>query len=67
LARMGVVSTTNMAKQRPYIVLGAFVLGMLMTPPDIFSQVMLAVPVCLLFEVGLFFARRLERNEKQKN
>jgi sec-independent protein translocase protein TatC len=66
LARMGVVSTTNMAKQRPYIVLGAFVLGMLMTPPDIFSQIMLAIPVCLLFEVGLFFARRLERNEEQK-
>lgn len=67
LARMGVVSTTNMAKQRPYIVLGAFVLGMLMTPPDIFSQIMLAIPVCLLFEVGLFFARRMERNEKQRN
>jgi sec-independent protein translocase protein TatC len=67
LARMGVVSTTNMAKQRPYIVLGAFVLGMLMTPPDIFSQIMLAIPVCLLFEVGLFFARRLERNDEQKN
>lgn len=60
LARMGVVSPDDMAKQRPYIILGAFVLGMLMTPPDIFSQVMLAVPVCLLFEVGLFFARRLE-------
>jgi sec-independent protein translocase protein TatC len=66
LARMGVVSTTNMAKQRPYIILGAFVVGMLMTPPDIFSQVMLAIPVCLLFEVGLFFARRLERNDRQK-
>lgn len=60
LARMGVVSPDGMAKQRPYIILAAFVLGMLMTPPDIFSQVMLAVPVCLLFEVGLFFARRME-------
>lgn len=62
LARMGVVSPDSMAKQRPYIILGAFVIGMLMTPPDIFSQVMLAVPVCLLFEVGLFFARKLEKN-----
>lgn len=62
LARMGVVSPDSMARQRPYIILGAFVIGMLMTPPDIFSQVMLAVPVCLLFEVGLFFARRLESN-----
>ena len=63
LARLGVVSTENMARQRPYVIVGAFVLGMLMTPPDIFSQVMLAVPVCLLFEVGLFFARRLEKNQ----
>lgn len=62
LARMGVVSTETMAKQRPYIILGAFVIGMLMTPPDIFSQIMLAVPVCLLFELGLFFARKLEKN-----
>lgn len=61
LARMGVVSTQAMAEQRPYIILGAFVLGMLMTPPDVFSQIMLAVPVCLLFELGLFFARRLEK------
>ncbi|MEO0367664.1 MAG: twin-arginine translocase subunit TatC [Pseudomonadota bacterium] len=61
LARMGVVSTDSMAKQRPYIILGAFVIGMLMTPPDVFSQIMLAIPVCLLFEIGLFFARRMEK------
>ena len=67
LARMGVVSTDNMARQRPYIILGAFVMGMLMTPPDIFSQIMLAVPVCLLFEVGLFFARRLEQRDRPAN
>ena len=65
LARMGVVSTQAMAKQRPYIILGAFILGMLMTPPDIFSQIMLAVPVCLLFELGLFFARRLEKRDQK--
>lgn len=60
LARIGVVSTKTMAAQRPYIVVAAFVLGMLMTPPDIFSQIMLAVPVCLLFELGLILARRVE-------
>jgi len=65
LARMGVVSPDKMAKQRPYIILGAFVVGMLMTPPDIFSQIMLAIPVCLLFEVGLFFARKIESKKKQ--
>ena len=63
LARMGVVSTQSMANQRPYVIVGAFVIGMLMTPPDIFSQVMLAVPVCLLFEVGLLFARQMEKND----
>jgi sec-independent protein translocase protein TatC len=67
LARMGVVSTKAMAEQRPYIILGAFVLGMLMTPPDIFSQIMLAVPVCLLFELGLFLARRLEKRDKAES
>lgn len=67
LARMGIVSTDAMARQRPYIILGAFVLGMLMTPPDIFSQIMLAIPVWLLFELGLFFARKLEQNELKKN
>jgi len=66
LARLGIVSPDNMAKQRPYIILGAFVMGMLMTPPDIFSQIFLAVPVCLLFELGLFFARRMEKNDLKK-
>jgi len=62
LARMGVVSAQNMAEKRPYVIVAAFIVGMLMTPPDIFSQVMLAIPVCLLFEVGLFFARHIEKN-----
>ena len=66
LARLGVVTPDKMAKQRPYIILGAFVVGMLMTPPDIFSQVFLAVPVCLLFELGLFFARQMEKKDQQK-
>lgn len=66
LARMGVVSAESMAKQRPYIVVGAFVIGMLMTPPDIFSQILLAVPVCLLFELGLFFAFRIDKKLQQQ-
>jgi len=63
LSKMGVVSVDTMAEKRPYIIVGAFIVGMLMTPPDIFSQVMLAVPVWLLFEAGLFFARKLEQNK----
>ncbi|MFT6407641.1 MAG: sec-independent protein translocase protein TatC [Arenicella sp.] len=63
LTRIGVLSAETVAKQRPYFILGAFVLAMLMTPPDPFSQVMMAVPVCLLFELGLFVARKLEKND----
>jgi sec-independent protein translocase protein TatC len=65
LTRIGIISAESIARQRPYFILGAFVLAMLMTPPDPFSQVMMAVPVCLLFEVGLFFARKLEKNDLQ--
>jgi len=58
-AKLGIVTPTKMAEKRPYIIVGAFIVGMLMTPPDIFSQTLLALPVWLLFEVGLFFARRI--------
>ncbi len=57
LVRLGMTTPASLATKRPYIIIGAFVLGMLMTPPDIFSQTLLAVPVWLLFEVGLFFSR----------
>ncbi len=63
LARMGVVSADSMAEKRPYIIVGAFVVGMLFTPPDIFSQTLLAIPVWLLFELGLIFARRVTPRE----
>ena len=58
-AKAGIVSPSKMAEKRAYVIVGAFVVGMLMTPPDIFSQTLLAIPVWLLFELGLFFARRI--------
>ncbi len=58
LARTGVISADDLAAKRPYVVVGAFVVGMLLTPPDIISQVLLAVPIWLLFELGLVMARR---------
>jgi sec-independent protein translocase protein TatC len=61
LVRAGATTPESLAAKRPYIIVGAFVVGMLLTPPDIFSQTMLAVPVWLLFEVGLFFARSMQR------
>ena len=53
LIKAGITTREKLAKKRQYVVLGAFVLGMLLTPPDIFSQTMLAIPMWLLFELGL--------------
>lgn len=57
LIRMGVVEAEDLAKKRPYVFLACFVVGMFVTPPDIISQTILALPTYLLFEVGLFFGR----------
>ncbi|CZF84886.1 Sec-independent protein translocase protein TatC [Grimontia celer] len=66
----GAVEPDDLRKKRPYIVVAAFVVGMLLTPPDIISQTLLAIPMCLLFEVGLFFSRfykpRGEENEENE-
>ncbi len=52
----GVTTPNSLRQKRPYVVVGAFVLGMLLTPPDIISQSMLAIPMLLLFEVGIIIA-----------
>ncbi|MBM6552250.1 twin-arginine translocase subunit TatC [Marinomonas ostreistagni] len=57
LVKAGVTTVANLSKKRPYVFLGCFVVGMLITPPDIFSQTLLAIPMWLLFEVGLLAAR----------
>ncbi len=57
LVRAGVVSVDKLKEARPYVIVGAFVVAAVVTPPDVLSQFMLAVPMCLLFEAGLFFAR----------
>ncbi len=53
----GITTPDELAKKRPYILIGAFTLGMFLTPPDIISQVMLAIPMYALYELGLFMAR----------
>jgi len=57
LARMGVVSIEKLKQIRPYVVVGAFVLAAVVTPPDMLSQLMLAIPLCILYELGLIAAR----------
>lgn len=59
LVRMGVVSIEQLANIRPYFIVGAFVVAAIVTPPDVISQLLLAIPMCLLFEVGLIAARLL--------
>lgn len=52
---VGVVEVATLKKSRPYVVVGCFVVGMVLTPPDVFSQTLLALPMWFLFEVGLIF------------
>lgn len=62
----GATTVESLSKKRPYVVLGCFVIGMLLTPPDVVSQSLLAVPMYLLYEVGLLFGR-LVRRKRQKD
>ncbi|MDO8438895.1 MAG: twin-arginine translocase subunit TatC [Telluria sp.] len=56
LVRMGMVSVEKLKEIRPYAVVGAFVIAAIVTPPDVVSQLALAIPMCLLFELGLLVA-----------
>ena len=56
LVRMGLVSIVKLKEIRPYVIVGAFVIAAIVTPPDIVSQFALAIPMCLLFELGLLVA-----------
>jgi sec-independent protein translocase protein TatC len=62
LIRIGITSVEALKKQRPYIIVGAFVIGMLLTPPDVVSQCLLAIPLLGLFESGLLMAKWLIPN-----
>ncbi|MDP5056778.1 MAG: twin-arginine translocase subunit TatC [Marinomonas hwangdonensis] len=73
LIKAGVTTVSSLSKKRPYIFLGCFVIGMLITPPDIFSQTLLAIPMWMLFELGLIAGRTVkvvvdgsEENEEQE-
>ncbi|WP_422136799.1 twin-arginine translocase subunit TatC [Endozoicomonas sp. ALD040] len=61
----GVSTVESLSGKRPYIVVGCFVLGMLLTPPDVISQTLLAGPMWLLFEVGIMFARLTSRKPEE--
>ena len=67
LVRMGVVPLAKLREIRPYVIVGAFVIAAVVTPPDILSQLLLAVPMCLLYELGLFIARFYEKDKQAAN
>lgn len=56
LVKTGIITIEKLKESRPYVIVGAFVIAAIVTPPDIISQFMLAIPLCLLFEAGIIIA-----------
>ncbi|MCW8956850.1 MAG: twin-arginine translocase subunit TatC [Gammaproteobacteria bacterium] len=63
LVQAGAATVESLSAKRPYIIVGVFVIGMLLTPPDIISQSLLAIPMWLLFEIGLLASRIVEKRK----
>ena len=61
----GLATADGLAAKRPYIIVGCFAVGMILTPPDVISQVLLAVPTWLLFELGVWLARVTEKHTNE--
>ena len=57
LVKLGVVQLSTLKEWRPYVIVGAFIVGAVFTPPDVVSQLFLAIPLCLLYELGMMLAR----------
>lgn len=64
---IGVVDVAYLRKIRPYVIIGCFVVGMILTPPDIFSQTLLAVPMWMLFEVGILFGSLVHKRREESD
>ena len=65
LARMGLVSVEKLKASRGYFIVGAFIVAAIVTPPDVVSQLALAIPMCLLYEVGIWAARLFIKHTKR--
>ena len=63
LVRFGIITLQKLREVRGYIVVAAFVIAAVVTPPDVLSQLLLAVPLCILYEVGLIAARFVKPRE----
>lgn len=67
LVRTGVLTIEKLKEIRPYVIVGAFIIAAIFTPPDVVSQFMLAVPLCLLYELGIFIATLMAKKQQQEN
>ena len=65
LVMVGITTPEQLVKARPYVFVGAFIVGMFLTPPDFISQTLLAIPMWLLYEVGIMFSRTLKVRVKE--
>lgn len=63
LVKFGVLTLAQLREWRPYVIVGAFVIAAVVTPPDVVSQCMLAIPMCVLYEIGVFIARFIAPKE----
>lgn len=63
----GVTTPQDLAAKRPYVVVGCFIIGMMLTPPDIISQTLLAVPMWILFELGILFGYVAQRHARRRD
>ena len=61
----GVTTVDNLRRKRPYVIVGCFVVGMLLTPPDIISQLLLAFPMWVLFEAGILFSSLIKQQGEE--
>jgi sec-independent protein translocase protein TatC len=66
LARIGIVTVAQLQAARGYFIVGAFIVAAVVTPPDVISQLALAIPMCILYEVGIVFAKIFAKNAKAK-
>lgn len=66
LVWIGIVDVVTLRKSRPYVIVGCFLVGMVLTPPDIFSQTLLAIPMWFLFEVGVIFGSIIQKERETK-
>jgi len=66
LVKLGIVNVTKLKEWRPYFIVGAFVVAAVVTPPDVVSQLALAIPMCLLYEIGILVARLVSPPLKEK-